>query len=1534
MSKGDASPRIDTPLSHHSQELSRPINASKITIFKSTPTRRVKDEKNSHDGSTPSPSASASANYGSNRLLSLLRSKNERTEGPAPISATVPNEYPSTTTASSLSKIAIGPAAGIKEGNCQSARSPSGNHGERSFHGQVSNWISHEDVKPNTYSRHDSQRIDIPLLNCKISRTAPSTPSGKVKSSSNPSNTSLSGHTTGTKWAATDDAVPRAGQVFESAPNIALIPINNPSQTLTETKPSSTPTKPVVERSLIKTKTMTPAQAESSQPRSEELRQPSILHKQSPHLLDESHYFTHGSEKDVASSAENDISATRASSAPTHTVPLASNVLQSEVSVDAAKATTDKGGSVHGLQEVISTPSGTSITIEQEENNPKTDRNLRSTALNVLPQVSSKRAEHAPENLNSNPRRRGKGYSAPKVPIIIQQIPSSLTRIHSKGSAKTSGEQKTDSTHSPRQTNRPTAHTAVEQNKIKVQLPMLREAQESNQNQVPYSCLSKTYDAHQKLAPAKPFKGSQNAVPVEGRSTPVGNGKESPVRSPVDTRVSSPQVQQLIENDPLLEIRSNEVKEYQDVTNPKRKPSPQDSQLQFHKKRKINYEDGSPVMEALSNLDKPFSNATTIPQLNSAPESASKKNHLKLSSKKLSSKSSESVAREKKTVGVTSGGHKNGTPSKRVNDSATSKSGNRANVRLAVPTLISSGGKAGGRKALTDRDQESLQKDPQRATGGEKRLASEAKSPRRLRKSAKTAGNGKLRSLDNVRHTRTGAKIMNPLKPLPEAVVSAQELNYTERKANDEVLPQNKSIEDQKLESAPLLRSDDAQQIDSDKLSSGISDYLSDSFDPEGELLLAKRSNNAKVHAEKDKILSTATTSQILPRMVSETRPVHDPEASRKQIEKIVSRQVARKMASTKQLGKQLIVSLTQCGIVTHTPFGSGQNVTASNNICNINNYEVSPVLYLQHLSKRGRLEIREFTQSKIPIMQVTKSLTDASTREKLKKDCYGLLVFVDNYHYSRLTTSQKALVDQRLTFVKSVLPKLGMKLTEDMSSQVSIMIAISEVQNLEDINSVEATEAYGIQAWSYGYAVEFFKMLLGPEVLPSQILEEREEGASEVQAQQEAAPDVAEEFASSTGGDEKVREKEVIYHENTLRELVDGLADCVRSDTIDKAALESYVNEISSCVDSVVQEQLVGARLAEQFEAQNRLILAMSNELIQNQIKIASLHGRASSSEKDVETLNLKLSEERSKAQRQLLEMKSRLEGSDCEKPHVVPQQAVPQQAVPQQAVPQQAVPQQAVSQQVILEPVSSVDQSSAPVAHVEEIKGAGVLDHRVVDDIGLIRNALNKRVDRTNSVNNGQENLASSLTSRKLLSVDSVQESSSRNKLGNAMLLHNLNDAGPPTHVGWQGSLMRVLAAMNSQQEAQHVAFRSENILLREERDALRATLAGFDNILRGQQQRQSQLEEALLRERSKRRSTFETRQTTAVAGSLEIEDERDALKSRLIGYDNIMRDQQLRLSLLETALQREKLTRKALQARLQTFAHGLVSEDEADA
>ncbi|KAM3162808.1 hypothetical protein ACU8KH_03071 [Lachancea thermotolerans] len=1540
MSKGDVSPKTGTPLSHHSQELPHPIDASKITLYKSTPTRRVNDEKNSIGGPTLSPSASAGAYYGSNRLLSLLRTKNERTEGSAHSSDAAANEYPSTSAASSLTKIIVEPTPGSKDDNAQSEGQLSNGFEKRSFHSQVSNWISNEDAKLDIYPKRASQKIDIPLLSCNFSRTTPSTPSEKAKSGLNLLSTPLSGRTSAPKHAPSADPVPHSGQSSEPASNVVLIPLQkSSSQTSVVQKPSSAPTTPAAEQSLIKAKTTTSAQTEPNQSHPERLLPSSALHKECSSRLTGPHSLIPGTVVVAAPNEGNSVSSNRASNAPSHNAILNFGELPEDAVRAAAMATPVKEGSNHDTQGVISAPSDAPLVLERQNTVSKSDRNLRPTTLNPPPRASSRQTGRASESVSPNPRRRGKSFSAPKVPVIVQPISSSLTKAHLNGSIFTNGDKGAVLTHSPSQTKGPASHDAVEQNNMKVVLPVSREASHS---QTPFSSFSKADDARQKSNANLSFNNSQDAVPVQERLTLVGRNKEDLVRSPVDTRASNPQAQVFTGTSDtaggsLPEIRSNELDEHHDVINSsKRKRSPQDSQFEMHKKRKIDYEDASPILEASSNVNETFSNVThtaassvsgqknenaTVSPHSDPSSGAANNNYLKTSTKQPLSRSLESVARERKNVGVASRGYKTSASNKRTNGSAALKSSDPAIVRLEVPVLVSSEGKVRGRRALAERDRGSVRKVPQSATGGEKALASEMKSPRRLRKSAKNISNGKLRSLDNVRHTRTGAKIINPLKPLPEAVVSAQDSNEVEKKANHEVLPDTQPTKDQKLENAPLLRSDDAQQVDSDKLSSEISDYLSDSFDPEGELLLAKRSSNAKLHAEKNKPQETAAASQTLPYIANEAKPIHDPEACRKEIEKIVSRQVARKMASARQLGKQLIVSLTQSGIVTHTPFGSGQNVTASNNICNINNYEVSPVLYLQHLSKRGRLEVSEFSQSKIPIMKVTQSSIDASTKEKLKKACNGLLVFIDNYHYGSLTENQKVLVDQRLAFVKSALPKLGMRLTDDMSSQVSIMIAVSEVQNMEDVNSVEATEAYGMQAWSYGYAVEFFKMLLGPEALPSPVLKDKEEGASDNHAQQKTISKVASACTPSNEGDGKAREKEEVpYHENALRELVGELANCVRSTTIDRAVLENCVREISSCVDFVVEEQLIGARLAEQFEAQNRLILAMSDELIQNQIKIASLHGRASSSEKDVDALSLKLSEERSKAENQLSELKSKLEESVREKQQVVPQQAVPQPVVPKQ---------------VGEEPNRNVNQGSSPDIHVEEIQRAGVLDHRVVNDIGLIKNALNKRADRPILANSGQEALTSSLTPRRLLSSDSVQDSSPRNNLSSAMLLPNPNVTGSSISTGWQGGLMRVLAALNNQQEAQHVAFRSENVLLREERDALRATLTGFDSILRGQQQRLSQLEEALLRERSKKRSPFDARQMAAGSTrTSEIEEERNALKSRLVGYDNIMRDQQVKLSLLETALQREKLTRKALQARLQTFAHGLVSEDEAEA
>lgn len=69
-----------------------------------------------------------------------------------------------------------------------------------------------------------------------------------------------------------------------------------------------------------------------------------------------------------------------------------------------------------------------------------------------------------------------------------------------------------------------------------------------------------------------------------------------------------------------------------------------------------------------------------------------------------------------------------------------------------------------------------------------------------------------------------------------------------------------------------------------------------------------------------------------------------------------IAREITRDFMTINRLNKATVINLVQKGIAEHVPLIENSQVTGSNDICNLKNYEFSPILFYQQLAKRGRL--------------------------------------------------------------------------------------------------------------------------------------------------------------------------------------------------------------------------------------------------------------------------------------------------------------------------------------------------------------------------------------------------------------------------------------------------------------------------------------------------------------------------------------------------------------------------------------------------
>lgn len=294
--------------------------------------------------------------------------------------------------------------------------------------------------------------------------------------------------------------------------------------------------------------------------------------------------------------------------------------------------------------------------------------------------------------------------------------------------------------------------------------------------------------------------------------------------------------------------------------------------------------------------------------------------------------------------------------------------------------------------------------------------------------------------------------------------------------------------------------------------------------------------------------------------------------------------------------------------------------------------------------------------------------------------------------------------------------------------------------------------------AWSYGYAVRFFQHLLGVDAIcleppitgsqkklgtPSASMSKISSGSRTGSPHQNNAKSTAEKYSEVTSDNQsdafiesaarvegkknttsgsniedigsteraepqgkknqfELYDKSALKIEGLLRELFSRTSDAA----IDKTAVRMTAADICTEVANLLEKQYSTKEIVKRkLEHSDRIISAMSTEILNDQMKIASLHGRAVSKEKEVENLKRELREERMRSERQRLNHEQLLRKND---------------------------------DGMMLTELrgSSIVEQTNVFEHVQPLERPlqasfddnDVLDSRVVEDLGLIKNALGR--------------------------------------------------------------------------------------------------------------------------------------------------------------------------------------------------------------
>ncbi|SCU85323.1 LADA_0D06876g1_1 [Lachancea dasiensis] len=369
-----------------------------------------------------------------------------------------------------------------------------------------------------------------------------------------------------------------------------------------------------------------------------------------------------------------------------------------------------------------------------------------------------------------------------------------------------------------------------------------------------------------------------------------------------------------------------------------------------------------------------------------------------------------------------------------------------------------------------------------------------------------------------------------------------------------------------------------------------------------------------------------------------------DPEADRKKIERTIARELGTKIASMNRLRKSSLVRLIQSGIVNHSPLRAGSWVTSSNNICNINNYEMSPVLYLQHLSKRGRLETFSSAVIEFPQLKGTVDSLDAFTKEDLMKRVQSAVFYVSARGANSLTSDEKAVFDSRLHNLRNYSKRLKFKLSDEVNSNVSVAITVTDF--LDGPDSLVEMDAKA-QIWSYAYALNVFELLTGEAGKPFEDVNRTKQidtppmlnliSKVERRETEVIEPDIETSRQQAAISDFTILEKKSL--EQCFRDSVSQKADtlaCLNLLVQRLSAVprpenpDEIISGIAKCTADLSQEKSRDVASLALISDAGDTLRRLTSEVITDQMKIASLHGQISNMNSEITALKERVEEER----------------------------------------------------------------------------------------------------------------------------------------------------------------------------------------------------------------------------------------------------------------------------------------------------------------
>lgn len=380
-----------------------------------------------------------------------------------------------------------------------------------------------------------------------------------------------------------------------------------------------------------------------------------------------------------------------------------------------------------------------------------------------------------------------------------------------------------------------------------------------------------------------------------------------------------------------------------------------------------------------------------------------------------------------------------------------------------------------------------------------------------------------------------------------------------------------------------------------------------------------------------------------------------------------IAREITRDFMTINRLNKATVINLVQKGITEHVPLIENSQVTGSNDICNLKNYEFSPILFYQQLAKRGRLiyekldhdtyltgsaKVGEHSPDVLakkittalhfyekPVSKKSFDTDETKLRENIKKS----RVYFDNIYPQHDFEKTESELQAQRNRLKNSFRSIGATVWPYFDDSIDIVITDRELgleNQIKDSGILEIVQQKNTAIWNYEMASKFLADVdlsitgentpFSPTLL-AHLKEHRptqkENGTSEIEL-----------FRSIEDvdiHDQHNVDKEYLTDDsiNTSKGTFDNEKTSNRTGEFDirkTSACEEKtpeVVELESLVFSLTQQiEKDEKQWNEKIRSRDHMITLISDEVMSNYLQISSLRGQLAEKEKKNNTLEVEV--------------------------------------------------------------------------------------------------------------------------------------------------------------------------------------------------------------------------------------------------------------------------------------------------------------------